>query len=477
MSRPAAGDDENAPSPDPLVRAWALAREATPQAVREHVATLVRPRADALADAFYSAMMADGETGAMLDHDLVSRRLRASMARWVVALFEPDAPIEALLEAQARTGAVHARVGVPLEWVSRGARTLKRAIAAAVVEGDLPRRRLGEAVSYVHETIDIAIERMDAAHARDSDRLARSDESYRLQFLAQNARAEREHQKSMLLEWANDLLTGYHWAPDTVADTHPPTSFGGSPFGLWLRHKASVLFEDAPEMAAIREHVDAIEDTLLPALAAARSSPQDARPVVSGISSRVNAIKALLGAMFDRHAAVRDGRDDASALLNRRFLPAVVKREIALAQRRRTGFGALVVDLDGVASIDAALGDEVGERLAVQVAGLLADAIRAGDFAFRIGDRRFLLVLVETDEATLLGAAEGLRDRIATARLRGADGAAVSVTASIGAAVFDGHPDYQWLVERADAAARRARDEGGHRVVLAAPVPEPIKDI
>ncbi len=235
MFRSADDDGRTDPSSDPLARAWRLAREAASPAVREHVAARVRPRADALADAFYGAMMADAETGRMLDQELVSRRLRASMARWVTELFEPAAPIDALLQAQARTGAIHARVGVPVDWVSRGARTLKRAIADAVVAGDLPRARLAEAISYVHETIDIAIERMDGAHARDTARLVRADESYRLQFLAQNVRAEREHQKSLLLEWANDLLTRYYWAPEPVVDAPAPGSFGASPFGLWLR--------------------------------------------------------------------------------------------------------------------------------------------------------------------------------------------------------------------------------------------------
>jgi len=41
------------------------------------------------------------------------------------------------------------------------------------------------------------------------------------------------------------------------------------------------------------------------------------------------------------------------------------------------------------------------------------------------------------------------------------------VTLSIGLAMFNGHPDYQYLLRRADEALYQAKQNGRNRVVIA----------
>ena len=64
--------------------------------------------------------------------------------------------------------------------------------------------------------------------------------------------------------------------------------------------------------------------------------------------------------------------------------------------------------------------------------------------------------------------ADGLRSRVAELNLRTTGLAGTSVTVSIGVAVFDGHPDYQRLVDRAEQALRQAKLAGRNRSQLAA---------
>jgi diguanylate cyclase len=65
--------------------------------------------------------------------------------------------------------------------------------------------------------------------------------------------------------------------------------------------------------------------------------------------------------------------------------------------------------------------------------------------------------------------ADGLRSRVAGLNLRTTGLAGTSVTVSIGVAVFDGHPDYQRLVDRAEQALRQAKQDGRNRCRLAGP--------
>ena len=47
-----------------------------------------------------------------------------------------------------------------------------------------------------------------------------------------------------------------------------------------------------------------------------------------------------------------------------------------------------------------------------------------------------------------------------------ADGQLLDVSSSIGVAMYDGHPDYERVMARADAAMYQAKKQGRNRVVL-----------
>jgi len=95
--------------------------------------------------------------------------------------------------------------------------------------------------------------------------------------------------------------------------------------------------------------------------------------------------------------------------------------------------------------------------------------VRAGDFVFRIGDARFLVLLVDTSKEALSSVAEGLRRQVEAMRVRAPAGRArLSITVSIGAALWDGHPDYQRLLDRADSALREAQVGGHNRCCVGA---------
>lgn len=452
---------------EPL-QAWHDTLAETPEQVRRQVFDRVDPAAEAHADGFYTALLAHGEASKMLDHDLVNRRLRASMAKWLRGLFSGEMSVGDIVARQQHIGEVHARIGVPIDLVAVAARVLKRAITSELCTGDLARDQLPLAIQYVHEMIDLAIDAMNTAYTSNAHRMARSDEAYRLFFLSQDMKAERERQKSQLLEWAHQILVRYYW--DVQADASPGVvvGLGSSQFGLWLDHKASMLFEGAPEIGRIQGAIANIETELLPQLKDARGSHDVARALIGRINRQIDEIKALLGSMFDRFIEAEDGRDNVTRLLNRRYVASVARHEIAMAQRQGTGFALLTIDIDHFARIGQTLGLEASDVVLSQVAEALLDSVRAGDFVFRIGDDQFLVLLVEVASDAVMAVADGLRQRIGATPLRVGGHASTTITVSIGVAVFDGHPDYQRLLDRADEALRRAKAEGRDRCVQAA---------
>jgi len=463
LTTPALPKPPRLPSHD----AWYDTLAQVSEPVRALVAATVDHTAKTLADVFYERMLADERAGRMLDHATVNQRLHASMSRWVRQLFDVNQVVQDVVAVQLQTGEVHARIGVPMDMVMLGASVLKRHITHQLVESSMPRDALAEAIPYVHELIDLAIGTMNTAYASNANRMARSDEAYRLFFLSQNMKAERERQKSQLLEWAQQILVRFYWEAPTDAEPALNVHLGSSQFGLWLQHKAGILFEDAAEIAHIQQHISMVEGTLLPQLVQVRSNHIDARSVVSAINGHIDAIKALLGSMFDRYIEVEDGRDGVTNLLNRRYLPSVAQREITLAQRGGGIFAMLMVEIDNFSPLRESLGLEPADHLLQQLAGALADNVRAGDFVFRIGDDQFLVLAVEATPEAVLPMAQGLRQRLGATPLRTPSHATTSVTVSVGVALFDGHPDYQRMVDRAGQALRQAKLGGPNQCLLA----------
>lgn len=438
--------------------------------IRAELDRLVTQMADSLARDFYRVMLADADGAArFLDHAAVNTRLRATMSAWVRALFDCTAHdqegIEHLRQRQRQVGEVHARIGVPIALVSRGARVLKRALVAALVAGDAPRERLAESVQYVNELLDLAVDEMNSSYATITSRLARSDEAYRLFFLNQDMRAERERQKSHLLEWAHEILVDSYWS-DSTREVGAGTSGPPSPFVMWLHHKASILFDGAPEVELIGQCIDRIEVDLAPRLVQSRNDPVQAREVVARINEGISDIKNHLGVMFDRFTADEDGRDSVTRLLNRRYFPTVARREVAIALRAGSVFALLLLAIDGYASLQRTIDSSRCEKLLANVAERLLDSVRAGDFVFRVGEDRFVVLVTELGRDALPGVAEGLSRQIGELRIETDDHAWTTPTVSIGGVAFDGHPDYQNMLDRAGEALEQAIREGGNRCVI-----------
>lgn len=100
-------------------------------------------------------------------------------------------------------------------------------------------------------------------------------------------------------------------------------------------------------------------------------------------------------------------------------------------------------------------------------AEILLNSVRASDFVFRYGGEEFLIVLVETDRNEASHVAERIRQQVEDTPISVLDQEVLNVTLSIGVASYDGHPDYQYLINAADKALYSAKQGGRNRVTLA----------
>ncbi|MGV8960696.1 MAG: diguanylate cyclase [Stenotrophomonas sp.] len=412
---------------------------------------------------FYQVMMGDKRASRLLSHDQVRTRLQPAMQRWVFNLLNatPDS-VEQLVAAQRVVGDVHARVGIPVDLVTRGMRILKQRLFESLAEQVGHGPLLHCACASLTASFDIALEGMTLAYSNARERSSRTDAAYRLFSLVQNVSTERERQRALLLDWENTLL--YALASQSGNASFEPLA--GSEFGLWFNHKGIPSFGESPETLRISTLVREVDSVLQQTLHGNEQVLARAAQLQE-VRARISQIRNLLGMLFERIGELDAGCDALTNLLNRRFLPTVLRREINLAVKSDESFAVLLLDLDHFKAINDQHGHEAGDRALQHVASILTQFTRGSDYVFRYGGEEFVVVLVATDESKAWVIADGLCRRIYDSPVTLADGTPLAITASIGVALYDGHPDYERVMARADAAMYQAKKNGRNRTVMA----------
>jgi len=151
--------------------------------------------------------------------------------------------------------------------------------------------------------------------------------------------------------------------------------------------------------------------------------------------------------------AVQSAELDAlTQLPNRTTLLDRFAQALANARRHGARLALLFVDLDDFKQVNDAHGHAFGDRVLRLVADRLVSAVRRVDTVSRHGGDEFLVLLTELTQP---GDAQTVAEKVIEALGAPADldGHVVSLTASVGIAIFpDDGDDFDTLVARADAA-------------------------
>jgi diguanylate cyclase (GGDEF)-like protein len=160
-------------------------------------------------------------------------------------------------------------------------------------------------------------------------------------------------------------------------------------------------------------------------------------------------------------------RDPLTGLYNRRFLEETLERELAIAQRRKAPLALIMADIDHFKRFNDTYGHDAGDAVLRSVAQTLTSHIRGSDIACRFGGEEFTLILPESALATAHEKTESLRQTIASLLLSHAGQTLGTITMSFGLAIFPEHgSDSAGLLQAADMALYRAKNEGRNRIVV-----------
>lgn len=161
--------------------------------------------------------------------------------------------------------------------------------------------------------------------------------------------------------------------------------------------------------------------------------------------------------------------DPLTGLWNYRYLMESIRREVERANRFGRMLSVLALDLDRFKEVNDTYGHAAGDAVLVEFARRIRGVVREVDLVFRQGGEEFVVLLPETDARGAATVAErlGAAIREAPIPVRPSPGAvaalpaAVSVTVSIGIAVYPDHGSTgSEVLDTADDALYAAKAAG-----------------
>jgi two-component system cell cycle response regulator len=159
--------------------------------------------------------------------------------------------------------------------------------------------------------------------------------------------------------------------------------------------------------------------------------------------------------------------DSLTGLYNRRALLQKLDEQIQRSRRYEEPLSAIMLDIDHFKKVNDRYGHIIGDNVLEKVAAVIGSVIRATDVAGRYGGEEFIIILPHAEWSEALIVAERIRKAVEAAEMQGSSGETFSITVSQGVGSYTGDDDIHSLIQRADAALYKAKENGRNRVEFA----------
>jgi len=292
------------------------------------------------------------------------------------------------------------------------------------------------------------------------------DDSKLIAHVAKNILSKQGHE--VLL--AEDGETGLDIAKDNEPDLILLDLIlpGIDGYGVCQRIKNDSNIADIPVimLTSKAEHADKVRGLELGA------SDYVTKPFDEGeLLARVNThlrIKELHESLQEKNRQLLEmaNRDGLTGLYNHRYFQETLFKDFQRAVRYKESLSCIMFDVDHFKKFNDTYGHQTGDVVLKTLGGLVKELMRDSDLAARYGGEEFTLILYHTTKNDAVMIAERLRKTVEQHKFK-SENLILNVTISIGVASYY-HPDIQdakTLIECADKALYKAKEEGRNKVV------------
>ncbi|MBF0467938.1 MAG: GGDEF domain-containing protein [Desulfamplus sp.] len=446
------------------------------------IGNLLEPELAQIVDAFYVELLEIPEITPILKNAIVEKNLKESQKQWIHDFFKPRTAkdIKALIERQERIGSIHANININLNYFTYGIGLMKREIYLRIhqyfitqeCQSDincnqaayvLEHRNFTQAFLVVGQLFDVLVSLISEAYFLNEMVHETNELSLKMKGMTQNTAIECERLRSLLLDWLRNTLTFLYQTPDINVHQLPKLQYSG--FGLWVIYKADFLSHTVNISAELKKYIQEIDDALFTA-ANCRADRNETSffDSVSELNNTVSKASWFISTIVDQVIELDTGMDSLTRLFNRRYLDTILRRQTNISMKQGFPYTILMLDLDHFKQVNDTYGHDGGDAVLKQFSELLMLSVRSSDFIFRYGGEEFLIVLSNVDSQEALSIAEKIRYKCETHMFMLPMNKQINKTCSIGVASYNGHPDYNRIIKKADLALYEAKNNGRNQV-------------
>lgn len=163
--------------------------------------------------------------------------------------------------------------------------------------------------------------------------------------------------------------------------------------------------------------------------------------------------------------------DAVTGINNHHAFQERLTEEILRAERYKQPLSIILIDVDHFKRVNDTYGHLEGDHVLRELSNLFVNNFRKMDYIARYGGEEFAVILPHSSKEAAMQTANRVRKAVEMASLIQANPVA-RITVSMGVGTFpeDGHSERE-LLDRADRALYRAKEEGRNRVLAASDIP------
>ena len=196
------------------------------------------------------------------------------------------------------------------------------------------------------------------------------------------------------------------------------------------------------------------------------TKPFDEGELVARVNTQLK-LKELREALQEKNRQLQEmaNRDGLTGLYNHRYFHEQLSKDLLRARRYHESLSCVLLDIDYFKKFNDTHGHQTGDVVLSTLGHVIKDSIRDSDFGARYGGEEFALILYHTDGPSAYEVAERLRRMVEDCEVHD-KGNVLHVTISVGVATFphEAIEDSKKLIECADKALYRAKENGRNRV-------------
>ncbi|OGI00174.1 MAG: hypothetical protein A2Y25_00305 [Candidatus Melainabacteria bacterium GWF2_37_15] len=160
--------------------------------------------------------------------------------------------------------------------------------------------------------------------------------------------------------------------------------------------------------------------------------------------------------------ATTDGLTD---LYNHRYFQEKLKESIKKADKNRSNFSIVLIDIDFFKKFNDTYGHQAGDEVLRQVGQVLKRSVKTNDMVARYGGEEMVIIVADADTNAAVLIADRICKTIAARKFNLGQGLEVNVTISLGVATYSLHGKTSTeLIEFADKGLYRAKKNGRNQV-------------